>query len=207
MTRQEHWNEIYRTKDTDDVSWYQSRPDRSLALIKASGTSKDAGIIDIGAGESTLVDFLLKDGYTHLGVLDVSGVALKQGRARLGDMAGEVEWFEADVTSFVPPHRFGLWHDRAVVHFLTAAEDRRTYVETVKRTLRPGDMRSLPLLQKTARKSAVALTLGGTTKILSRLSWAPGLIFRTYPGRITSRRGSPHNTTSIFAFNGNHERG
>lgn len=138
MNRQEYWNQVYQTKGTDDVSWYQRRPDLSLALITASGVSKDAGIIDVGGGASILVDFLLDDGYSRLAVLDLSGAALSHSRSRLGARAGEVEWFEADVTSFEPPHRFGLWHDRAVLHFLTAADDRRGYVATLRRTLQPG---------------------------------------------------------------------
>jgi hypothetical protein len=138
MNRQEHWNQVYQTKGTQDVSWYQRRPDLSLALITASGVSKDAGIIDVGGGASTLVDCLLDGGYTGLAVLDLAGVALANSRARLGDRAGAVEWFEADVTSFEPPHRFGLWHDRAVFHFLTAAEDRRGYVAALRRALIPG---------------------------------------------------------------------
>jgi SAM-dependent methyltransferase len=138
MTRQDHWNQVYQTKATDDVSWYQRRPDLSLALIAASGVSKGAGIIDVGGGASTLVDFLLDDDFAPLAVLDLSGAALAQSRSRLGARAEAVEWFEADVTSFEPPHRFGLWHDRAVLHFLTAADDRRGYVATLRRTLQPG---------------------------------------------------------------------
>ncbi|MEK7769401.1 MAG: class I SAM-dependent methyltransferase [Pseudomonadota bacterium] len=138
MDRQVYWNQIYQTKGSQDVSWYQRRPDLSLALIAASGVGKDACIIDVGGGASTLVDFLLDDGYTRLAVLDLSGVALSISRTRLGARADRVEWFEADVTSFLPPHRFDLWHDRAVFHFLTAAEDRRSYVATLRRTLHPG---------------------------------------------------------------------
>jgi len=100
--------------------------------------SKDAGVIDVGGGASVLVDCLLDDGYTHIAVLDVSGAALNHSRTRLGARAGIVEWFEADVTSFEPPHRFGLWHDRAVFHFLTGADDRRGYLATLHRTLQPG---------------------------------------------------------------------
>jgi len=138
MNRQEHWNQVYQTKGTDDVSWYQRRPDLSLALIAASSVSKDAGVIDVGGGASTLIDFLLDDGYTRLAVLDLSGTALTHSRSRLGARAATVEWFEADVISFTPPHRFGLWHDRAVFHFLTAADDRCGYVATLRQTLQPG---------------------------------------------------------------------
>jgi SAM-dependent methyltransferase len=138
MSREEHWNQVYRTRSIDDLSWHQRRPDLSLALIAASGVTKDAGIIDVGGGVSALVDCLLDDGFTRLAVLDLSGVALAHSRARLGARAGAVEWFEADVTTFEPPCRFGLWHDRAVFHFLTAPDDRRRYVMTLRRTLQPG---------------------------------------------------------------------
>lgn len=138
MNRQEHWNQVYQTKGTEDVSWYQRRPALSLELIAASGVSKDAGIIDVGGGASTLVDSLLDGGFTPVAVLDLSGTALAHSRSRLGTRAVAVEWFETDVTSFEPPHPFGLWHDRAVLHFLTAEEDRRGYVATLRRTLQPG---------------------------------------------------------------------
>ncbi len=138
MNRQQHWNHVYQTKGSQDVSWYQRRPELSLALIAASGLSKDAGVIDVGGGASTLIDCLLDAGYTRLAVLDVSGVVLTQTRARLGARAAGVEWFETDVTTFEPPHRFGLWHDRAVFHFLMTPEDRHGYVATLRRTLQPG---------------------------------------------------------------------
>jgi hypothetical protein len=137
MNRREHWNQVYRAKAAQDVSWYQQRPDLSLAMIAASGVPKNAGIIDVGGGASVLVDFLLDAEYAPIAVLDLSGMALRHSRTRLGARGGSVEWYEADVTSFEPPHRFGLWHDRAVFHFLTQAEDRRAYVATLRRTLQP----------------------------------------------------------------------
>lgn len=138
MNRQEHWDQVYRTKGTQEVSWYQRRPDLSLALIAAAGVDNDAGIIDVGGGASMLVDCLLDDGYTRLAVLDISEAALDHSRARLGARAQSVQWFAGDVTRFQPPHRFGLWHDRAVFHFLTEADDRRNYIATLRRTLQPG---------------------------------------------------------------------
>lgn len=138
MNRQQHWNQVYETKGPLEVSWYQRRPEVSLALIAAAGVGKDARIIDVGGGASILVDCLLEAGYTGIAVLDLSAIALNYSRARLGTRAAAVEWFEADVTTFMPPHRFGLWHDRAVFHFLTAADDRHGYVATLRQTLQPG---------------------------------------------------------------------
>lgn len=138
VTYKEHWNRVYRGKAADEVSWYQRRPDRSLDMIASSGVSKDAGVIDIGGGASVLIDYLLDDGYTNLAVLDLAGAALECSRLRLGARASTVEWFEADVTSFAAPRLFGIWHDRAVFHFLTAPDDRRGYVAALHRTLKPG---------------------------------------------------------------------
>ncbi len=138
MNRREHWDRVYRTRTPESVSWYQRRPDVSLALIAASGIEKNAGLIDVGGGASALVDHLLDLGYSNLAVLDVSGAALGASRLRLGARAAVIEWFEADATTFEPPHRFALWHDRAAFHFLTSAADRSGYVATLRKTLKPG---------------------------------------------------------------------
>lgn len=138
MNRKDHWEQVYQTKAPDDVSWFQTQPAISLKLIESSGVGKDAGIIDVGGGSSVLVDFLLDAGFSKLAVLDISAAALEHARQRLGRRASSVEWCETDVTTFNPPHRFGLWHDRAVFHFLTDKADRQKYVETLKRTLTPG---------------------------------------------------------------------
>ncbi len=137
MNPKEHWEQVYRTKAADDMSWYQDRPAVSLKLIEASGVGKDQAIIDVGGGASVLVDFLLDAGFNRLTVLDISANALEHARQRLGALAARVEWFEADVTRFNPAHRFDLWHDRAVFHFLTEKADRQKYVQTMKRVLSP----------------------------------------------------------------------
>ena len=138
MNRREHWDQAYHAKGPQGVSWFQQRPDVSLALIAQSGIDKAAGVIDVGGGASTLADHLLAAGYGNLAVLDVSPVALAEARTRLGARAARVEWIEGDVTTFRPARRFALWHDRAVFHFLTAPQDRRLYVESMRRALEPG---------------------------------------------------------------------
>ena len=136
--RKEHWERIYSAKAPEAVSWYQREPVLSLQLIQNSSLRKDDPIIDVGGGASVLVDHLLEQGYTRLAVLDISSTSLAYARYRLGERARDVEWFTTDVTAFVPPHQFALWHDRAVFHFLTEAEDRKKYVAVLKQTLRPG---------------------------------------------------------------------
>jgi SAM-dependent methyltransferase len=135
MNRKEHWQHVYQTKDPTDVSWFQSQPTLSLRLIGNAGLGKDQSIIDVGGGASVLADCLLGAGFPHVAVLDISADALKHAKQRLGARAGSVEWFEADVTGFIAPHRYDLWHDRAVFHFLTDKADRQKYVQTLKRTI------------------------------------------------------------------------
>ena len=139
MQSKEHWEKVYTTKATDAVSWFQPHADLSLDLIKATGVSHDAAIIDVGGGASTLVDDLLANGYTDLSVLDLSAAALAAAQKRLGLQASKVQWIEADVTKAdLPARRFDVWHDRAVFHFLTSAEDRAAYVQAVFRAVKPG---------------------------------------------------------------------
>lgn len=138
IDRKAHWQRIYRDKPFSEVSWYQKEPGMSLALIRRSGVKRDEAIIDVGGGASVLVDFLCGQGYTSLSVLDIAEQALSGAKRRLGDLATGIEWIEADVTAFRPPHQYSLWHDRAVFHFLTEEADRRRYVGTLKQALRPG---------------------------------------------------------------------
>jgi ubiquinone/menaquinone biosynthesis C-methylase UbiE len=133
-----HWEEIYTTKASTNVSWYQTHPSLSLKLIEATGIRKDQRIIDVGGGTSMLVDFLLNKGFTELAVLDISPSAIEIAKTRLSDLALNVEWIEADITEFQPSHHLDLWHDRTVFHFLVNEEDRSKYVNVLKRTLVPG---------------------------------------------------------------------
>ena len=138
MNRKTHWESIYADKSPLAVSWFQKEPRLSLQLITNTGLSTEAAIIDIGGGASVLIDHLFERGFRHLAVLDISGTALSHAKQRLGSTAEQIEWLETDVTTFVAPHPFDLWHDRAVFHFLTEAADRKRYVDTLKQTLKPG---------------------------------------------------------------------
>jgi SAM-dependent methyltransferase len=138
MNRKTHWESIYTDQSPLAVSWFQKEPRLSLQLITNTGFSTEAAIIDIGGGASVLIDHLFEGGFRHLAVLDISGTALSHAKQRLGPTAKQIEWFETDVTTFVAPHPFDLWHDRAVFHFLTEASDRKRYVDTLKQTLKPG---------------------------------------------------------------------
>ncbi len=138
MNLRDHWNRVYQTKGVDEVSWYQPEPRVSLGLIREVAPSPSSRIIDVGGGASFLVDRLIESGYRDLSVLDLSGLALSIVRSRLGAQAQFVEWLEADVLDVRLPGAYDVWHDRAVFHFLTKPEDRRRYVEQVRRSVRPG---------------------------------------------------------------------
>ena len=135
----EHWDQVYSTKPADHVSWFQVHAARSLRLIRATGVPLGASIIDVGGGASTLVDDLLHAGYQSLTVLDLSGVALATAQARVGSSTRRVRWIEADITdAALPADAYDVWHDRAVFHFLTSAQDRRAYVAAALRAVKPG---------------------------------------------------------------------
>ena len=138
FNRKKHWEGIYQDKDSHEVSWYQKMPLLSLELIKNSQLTLDDSIIDVGGGASELVDYLYGFGFRHLAVLDISKNALHSSQMRLGKTASEIEWYECDITQFTAPHLFSLWHDRAVFHFLTDKNDRKKYINILKKTLKSG---------------------------------------------------------------------
>ena len=132
-----HWESIYQTKKPNEVSWYQEKPKTSLNLIAETGLDKDSRIIDIGAGDSNLVDNLLNIGFRNITILDVSSAALEKAKKRLGNKADIVKWVVSDLREFETSDRYDLWHDRAVLHFLTEEEDISKYAEKVKQLLKP----------------------------------------------------------------------
>jgi len=139
MSLKTHWEHIYQAKAPTQVSWYQEHSLQSLKFIAQTGIAKTGHIIDVGGGPSALIGDLLKEGYQHITVLDISAAALEAARQRLGSRANEVTWLEADVLQTKLPYQeYDLWHDRAVFHFLTEFEDRRLYVNAVKEVVKPG---------------------------------------------------------------------
>jgi len=134
-----HWENVYTTKEPEAVSWYRPHLETSLALIERAAPSHSASIIDIGAGESTLVDDLLSRGYENIAVLDISPTALEATKKRLGPLAERVKWIAADITRVdLESFAYDVWHDRAVFHFLTTIEQRAAYVRNVTKAVNPG---------------------------------------------------------------------
>ena len=127
----EHWETVYATKTPQEVSWTQEKPRISLDFIASFQLDKSASIIDIGGGDSLLVDFLLDLGYRNISVLDISAHAIERAKVRLGEKASLVTWIVSDINDFEPTEMYDLWHDRAAFHFLTKPEDIERYVKLV----------------------------------------------------------------------------
>jgi SAM-dependent methyltransferase len=139
MDAQTHWDRIYLENAPNRVSWYRPHLEVSLALIEQAGDGPSTSIIDVGAGESSLVDDLLGRGYCNLTVLDISQAAIAASRRRLGNAAERVRWLVTDITQAeLERCAYDVWHDRAVFHFLTTAADRRAYVRQLVRAVKRG---------------------------------------------------------------------
>lgn len=135
--RKNHWENIYQTKSLHEVSWFQPAPETSLEFFRQYNIPKSAKIIDIGGGDSLLVDHLLKLGYTDITILDISANSLERARARLGAKADSVKWIIQDITTFQPAEKYDFWHDRAAFHFLTDVSDIQAYLHTAQQSINP----------------------------------------------------------------------
>jgi len=138
VDRQRHWDTVYATNGEREVSWYEASPDVSMQMIDAAGLTRETCVLDVGGGESRLVEALLARGVTSVGVLDISLPALRRAQARLGDTAADVAWIHTDVTGVWSWKDVDIWHDRAVFHFLTDAADRARYRARLAEMLKPG---------------------------------------------------------------------
>lgn len=136
MDRKQHWETVYETKGERDVSWFETLPAVSVQMLEAAGLTADTCVIDVGGGDSRLVDALVGRGLDCVAVLDVSGAALHRARARLGEAAAALTWIESDVTADWSLKPMDIWHDRAVFHFLTTPEDRARYRAHLHETLK-----------------------------------------------------------------------
>ena len=139
MSQKDHWEQVYTTKPSEKLGWYEPHLQTSLSWIKGLSLAVDAPIIDVGGGASTLVDDLLDAGYRSITILDISEKALSSVKARLGKKAELVTWLDGDITLVdLPTHYYELWHDRAVFHFLTVLEQQRQYRDNLLKALKPG---------------------------------------------------------------------
>lgn len=128
-----HWETVYETKNPEQVSWTQEIPKTSLNFIHNFRLNKKAKIIDIGGGDSKLVDFLLEEGFENITVLDISEKAIEKAQLRLGSKANKINWIVSDITQFVPTTQYDVWHDRAAFHFLITQEQINSYLSIIKK--------------------------------------------------------------------------
>ena len=135
--RKKHWENIYHTKALKDASWFQPTPETSLDFIKQFKVPTTAKVIDIGGGDSFLVDHLLELGYQDISVLDISAAAIDKAKKRLGDKAKNVKWIVADAATFEPTEKYDFWHDRAAFHFLTNEKEISNYLQTAQENINP----------------------------------------------------------------------
>lgn len=133
---QQHWDKIYNNKSAGEVSWFQRYPKTSMDLLALFDLPLTANIIDVGGGDSYFVDALLQKGYQNIWVLDISAGAINKAKQRLGDNAAKINWIVCDVTEFVAPVQFDLWHDRAAFHFLTSPEKIYAYVSIAENAVK-----------------------------------------------------------------------
>jgi SAM-dependent methyltransferase len=135
LDSRKHWETVYETKNPDQVSWTQENPKTSLEFIHSFGLKKTAKIIDIGGGDSKLVDYLLDAGFENISVLDISATALEKAKKRLGEKANKINWIASDITEFKPNMTFDIWHDRATFHFLTTPDQIKKYMSIARKSV------------------------------------------------------------------------
>ena len=133
MTRKEHWEKVYQTKEFSEVSWYQATPTESIAFLEAAQLPRNAKIIDIGGGESLFVNYLLSAGYENITVLDISENAIEKKKTELKEDAAKITWIVSDIADFQPIQKYDFWHDRATFHFLTEKKEINKYLKTIKK--------------------------------------------------------------------------
>ena len=138
----EHWESVYDNKAVEKLGWYESSPEPSITLIKGCKLGKDANILNVGAGATTLVDELLKNAYRNIIANDISQAALEELQLRLGpDRNSKVHWIIDDLTNpaeLSALEKIDLWHDRAVLHFFQEDEEQRTYFNLLRKLVRAG---------------------------------------------------------------------
>lgn len=158
-TKKDFWEDVYQSRSLIESGWYQAVPESSLGLIESSKISKKSKIIDIGGGDSLLVDHLLSMGYHHITVLDISEKSIEKAKKRLGTLAKKVTWICSDISNFQGNTKFDLWHDRACLHFLTDVDDLKLYREAVVKNISHGGTLILGAFSKTGPKRCSGLPI------------------------------------------------
>lgn len=195
--RKEHWEKVFATKVENEFSWFQPYPKTSVEFLELFNLSLDANIIDIGGGDSHLVDVLIEKGYSNIYVLDISALALERAKKRLGEKANRVNWIVSDITDFKPKVKFDFWHDRAAFHFLTSEVQVSKYVSIAERAINPGGYLILGTFSETGptKCSGLEIKQYNETSMSSRFEKSFERI-----KCIEEIHATPFNTTQNFLF-------
>jgi ubiquinone/menaquinone biosynthesis C-methylase UbiE len=195
--RKKHWENIYQTKELSEVSWFQPTPETSLTFFKQFNVPATAKVIDVGGGDSFLVDHLLDAGYQDISVLDISEAAINKAKQRLGDRAANVKWIVADAASFKPTEQYDFWHDRAAFHFLVSEEDISNYIATAEKNIKPAGILVIGTFSEQGPKkcSGIEIKQYSETTMTQRLE----KLFEKIKC-ITVDHNTPFNTVQNFVF-------
>ena len=132
----EHWNKVYSKSEIKELGWYEESPKPSLDLIQKCNLNKNAKILDVGSGASTLIEKLIANCYNNIIAADISKTALDIAQNNLRDEEKKlVRWIVDDITNPESLNKIGkvdLWHDRTVLHFLTKEKQKEGYLKTLK---------------------------------------------------------------------------
>ncbi len=196
-TKKEHWENVFATKNETEVSWYQPKPETSVNFFVENNIPKNARIIDIGGGDSYLIDHLLAMGYTHLYLLDISENAIQKIKKRLGANADKVTFIVSDILDFHPDTSFDVWHDRASFHFLTTENEIKNYTQLVTNSIRPNGFLFIGTFSESGplKCSGLDITQYSVEKMEA--------VFETYfelENCFTEDHNTPFNTTQNFIF-------
>lgn len=197
MSTKEHWENIYSTKELNEVSWYQPKPETSIHLIESAAQDKSSRIIDVGGGDSFLMDNLIENGFNDLSVLDISVKALERLKIRLGEQSKEIIYHVSDVTKFVPQMQYDIWHDRAVFHFLTEQDQIKKYVDLVSKAIAPNGSLIIGTFSENGpdRCSGIDIQKYGSDDLIG--------VFEenfTLKKAFDTQHDTPFNTTQEFTF-------
>ncbi|KPQ13556.1 MAG: hypothetical protein HLUCCX10_12625 [Algoriphagus marincola HL-49] len=155
--KESHWEKVYQTKDTTKVGWFQIQPQVSIDLISEIEIDKTSPVIDVGGGDGLLVDWLVKERFSKVTVLDIATAALDKSKARLGEEAAKVVWESVDILKFHPERKFEIWHDRAVFHFLTDPKEQQIYRRLVESSILSGGHLLIMTFSKSGPKTCSGL--------------------------------------------------
>lgn len=194
-----HWENVFATKQPNEVSWTQEYPKTAMDYLESLNLSKTANIIDIGGGDSNLVDALLEKGYQNIWVLDISEFALERAKKRLAEKAHLVNWIVSDITEFKPEITFGFWHDRAVFHFLTEEKSINKYVATIGNSINPNGNFLLGTFSENGPLKCSGLDIKQYSEIAMRQAFNEN--FEAVKC-FTENHTTPFNTTQNFQFCG-----